>query len=343
MRPSLRVSTPLLLALSLASGAAHAWDRDTHIAIVRAAIRIAPDVEAHIPPGYPEALLSSAAEADLADRDCRYHMDGPPDAAARAEKALNQILSDKEVSRPYLKAQAVGRYLHYVADSSIPRAFAELGPPGFFSGADFVIFRQSRPIGDPFAEKLREIGRDADWGEESSSSRAAAFRLAVNLVTDALLRLPRVAEPSPKGSAAAGEVLFICYGSAGGDTPGKRMASSLPYRNGLRVAEWTKSATGRTVRALLVNNDPKCATNLKLEHQSWRSVPAALTIAPWGVRVVEVEGPERTLEPNHVRGTFDAFACKEPYPRDSGARARRLMVSTGTPSPRIENSMDITP
>ncbi len=359
------------VVLPLVSLPAAAWQPIVHESAVRAAIRISPAAEARLPTEHRSAIFESARDADPLDPQCEEHPGlAPNDAAAQAEKALARILLGRGLERPYARAQAIGQYLHFVADCAVPR---ELGRESLFMNRSFVVLRQPRPLtGAPLAVKLRERLAETAWADPGDSARTMAFRGAVNLIADALLLLPvRAGAPaSPKDEGPAIFILDTIDNGRGSDLvkqgtkvrvgirqqstgllvatlelPGTwdvwrrdpaslRLAglNTLASRRGVQVAEW--ASRGTSVRVLLVNNDHDCATGIRLQAGSWSaSLPG--TLAPLAAKVFTIEGPPG-LSPDQLRGSVQSFPCSAPFPSDSGQPTdRRVLVSVG-PDPQFD-------
>jgi hypothetical protein len=343
------------------------WDRNTHVAIVRAALRLSPAAATRIPFGQREALERDAAEPDLTDRECLYHLSaqGEREPAREAERALERLLAGKGVERPYARAKAIGRYLHYVSDAAVaPEFFGENARAiDFLSNARFVLFRQKQPLPKTPAASLRERGREARWGLVSSSNSAAALRLAVNLVIEALLLLPPEAGESPREDD--GPVVFILprfdsgfgFASTGqessttssgslvrqhGGTEARtgREKYLLTDKPGVHVIEWTERRKGDVslVRALLFNNDDTCASNILLKADSsaslrltppqpWNGMLKSLTVtvAPRSLRMVELEAPP-AIPLERITGTWISGACTGVADPESNISTRRRVV-----------------
>src|SRR5207244_313570 len=79
----------------------------------------------------------------------------------------------------------------------------------------------------------------------------------------------------------------------------------------VQLAEWVSwrapSRGKRTVRALLLNNDESCATGVALRSGSF-TYPVRGPIAPWGLRVVELQVPAG-LKPGRVEVVGSSDDC----------------------------------
>lgn len=195
----------------LGSGSAFAWDKEIHRSIAEAAVRFSSAAEARLPIGYREAFYKEASEADYLDRECRYHasVKGDRDSASEAEKIYLQLLDPKKIERPYARAQAIGRYLHYLTDAVVPASMKQgesTKTLNYFANKNFVLFRDRQPLSVPLAGALRARALAAAWGDSEEAGRAMFFRNVVNLAVDALCLLP----PRPEGSPAdVSPVIFI--------------------------------------------------------------------------------------------------------------------------------------
>lgn len=356
-----------IVATLLGSPAAFAWTPDTHAAAVRAAIRLSDAAESRLPAEHRDALISAAREGDPLDPQCEEHPGTPPgDAAAQAERALAQILSGKGLERPYTRAQAIGRYLHFVADCAIPQG---LDRDELFQNRSFVVFREPRPLGTPLAERLRERLRETAWADAGDSARTAAFRATVNLLVDALLLLPprtgreSVPDTGPTlflvdtvDNGRAGEVKVsnvkkrleierrptetILWQITTWTETRRRDEANLSIlglntvatRPGVQVVEW--ASHGGTVRALLVNNDRTCARDIRLMAGSW-SATLPVSLAPLATRVVEFNGPAN-VAPEQVRGSVSSYECAAPFPASSGTPTDRRVILGTAPGPTFD-------
>lgn len=247
--PRVRLGT--VLALLAGALPAAAWDRDQHVAIVRAAIGISVAAEEHLPLEYRDALYKELAEADFLDKDCRYHPSdtGPKEPALVAEQLLAQILAPKMPMKPYQRAQAVGRYLHYVADAVAPASLRRDNATkllNFFANRDFVFYREHRgPLGAPLSAALRKRAEEMVWANgHLDSTVPAMWRCVVNAVADAILLLP-----AREGAAGRdeGPVYFLVNridsGTAGKATEG-HWAATHEYGTGSFGQWWVDSSGG---------------------------------------------------------------------------------------------------
>ncbi|MEO6324413.1 MAG: hypothetical protein ABIT01_06975 [Thermoanaerobaculia bacterium] len=224
-RPLVEGPSALLLAAALlAPGPAQAWDKEIHRSIAEAAIQISPEAEARLPLGFRDALLKEAAEADYLDRECRFHASTAPprDPAAEAEKMYLQLLDPKKIERPYARAQAIGRYLHFVADAVVPASMRQGDTPktlNYFANRNFVLFREPQALSMPLSAALRARAASAAWGGTEEAGKTMFFRNVVNLAVDALCLLPLRAPMSP---GAVSPVIFIVNRMDNGVAAAKR-------------------------------------------------------------------------------------------------------------------------
>jgi hypothetical protein len=363
--------TTLLLITSsivMTANSAGAWNRETHRSIVEAAFIISPAAEARLGAVDRGALLQASEEADPSDPECRLHpvAVGSRDAASRAEELFNQVISAKgALATRYFRAQSIGRLLHFVADAAVPQDMpvADAGTGSrFFPSQHFVVFRERGPLGMPLTASLRERGAQARWSVNSETNHAAAFRLAANLVADVLLLLPP--EPGAKEFSDSGPVIFAIdrldtgLGSTAyrykylrsdieydyyleerkADSSANRL-TPLPDRPGLQIVEWLTRPQDRstTVRALLLNNDKRCATRIILSRGSW-SAPLSMTIAPYSLKVVELSYPS-DVSREKLSGRWDSYDCSGPFAMEFGiSSATRFIVASSNSGPVFDTS-----
>lgn len=207
------------IALVLAAGAlatrasvAFAWDAEAHRAIFDIALRLSPAAAARIPAEYRNELVRELREPDTRDTLCRYHR-GPAarvDPFAEAERELAFLLRVDVPSKPYPRAKSIGRYLHWVADTVVPRSIAQgkvYEVLDFWANKDFIVYRERSALSAPLSQALRARAEQALWPDEGPSAQSSLLRLAVNTMIEAILLLP-----PPPGRAADpddGPVLFI--------------------------------------------------------------------------------------------------------------------------------------
>jgi len=363
-----------ILASLLAAPPARAWDPETHTSIVRLALAISPEADARIRSNY-EGFYAAVAAPDPFDKKCTVHptLEGSRDAASTAAVALEQLLGGKMIASADARAHAIGRLLHYVADAAMPEAAlrattSDVYDP-YWAGNTFAVFRESRPLSRPFADSIRAIGADARWGTDSPSTRSYAYRLAVNLAVDTLLALPAVGEvkagpapaifcidrrpkappPSARTQSLAARVKAIKERAASAkSTPPPDAAdtdTTTPPtdRPGLHLVEWVTrpAASGTEVRALLYNNDERCAEQVAITGgPSAIGVPGR--VAPRALRSIALAVPASTA--GMLRAAGREVACAPPYGAEAGtpAPSRVLLSSAGRP-PDIEKPLAEAP
>jgi hypothetical protein len=198
--------TLLVVSLSavLVALPARAWDPDTHDSIARLALILSPAAEARVGGNYA-AFYAAVAEPDGFDKLCHSHpgMKGTHEPATIAGQLIDQISSGKVIASKTSRAQMLGRLAHFAADCAVPDVMfgdPSIQPATMWAQTVYTVFREPRPLTAPFADSLRKNGAIARWGDESISNHAYAYRVAVNLVIDALLALP-----APAGTAVKDE------------------------------------------------------------------------------------------------------------------------------------------
>ncbi|HKC24140.1 MAG TPA: zinc dependent phospholipase C family protein [Thermoanaerobaculia bacterium] len=366
------VAVPLLSALP-----ARAWDAQTHESIVRLALALSPAAEARVTGNY-DSFYAAVMEPDAYDRNCHGHPALPPprDPATVAGQLLDQIQGGKMMPSANLRAQLIGRLLHYVADCAVPDVMASddsFTPGAFWSQSTFAVFRQSRPLTKPYAEAFRRLGAEARWGDENRSAHTYAYRVAVNLVVDTLLAIP-----APQATAAdKGPVIFgvdrvdngmassakntsywwgygnnTYYGgntSAGAYTKGytsttqssAAMVKPPTDTEALHLLEWVTRRSGSEVqvRALLYNNDDLCAGQITISDGSWRADVTG-GIAPRSLRSIELTMPA-TVAVDRLRPIWRSTKCSAPFAAEMGVSAaqRAILNAAGRP-PRVDDRVD---
>lgn len=331
----LLVLAPLVWRPGAALAADTKWPPELYPVVIRAALRASAAAEARLPQEYRNSVFTTASEPDPID----------PDPAEEAGRMLARLTSGKGLEKPYFRAQAIGRYLHFVIDSVAP---ASLQTSEVLANRNIVFVREPRPLGTPLAARLRERQREVA-AEMSDSAVAASVRQAANVVADALLLLP--ARPGAASATDDGPSVFFVDtselmkpGRPVDTTPVTGLEEKLddglftgageqvPYpwtianARGLAVVEWSRSGT--TVRALLLNNDHRCAIDVVLSAGSWTGkVPGA--IAPYGLRLVELPGAPASA-PGGVGGSYRPGACPESA---SGLSTERRLIITEPNNP----------
>jgi hypothetical protein len=368
---ALAAAVPLLSALP-----AHAWDAQTHESIVRLALAVSPAAEARVTGNY-DSFYAAVMEPDAYDRNCHGHPALPPprDPATVAAQLLEQIQGGKTMPSANLRAQLIGRLLHYVADCAVPDVMAadeSMTPATFWSQSTFAVFRQSRPLTKPYAEAFRRLGGDARWGDENRSAHTYAFRVAVNLVVDTLLAIPvpgsTAADAGPaifgvdrvdNGMASADKstAYYWGYGSntyygsnaGGGYTKGftsttqssAAMQKPPTDTEALHLLEWVMHRSGSEVkvRALLFNNDDLCAGQITITDGAWRADVTG-GIAPRSVRTLELTTPA-TVAVERLKPIWRSTKCSPPFTAEMGiSAAQRAILNAAGRAPRPDDRVD---
>lgn len=334
----LQRGVPILLALGC-TAAASAYDANTHLTIVQAAFRLSPAAEARVPSEYRDAFLNDIREADPRDPDCRAHR-GPQatlDPAAEAEKLYQELSVPAGREHAYRRAQVMGRYLHYVADCAAPRAIARGKMlPNFFANENFALFREPGRLDLPIGASLREREQRAEWADDDSGAYPAVFRQVVNLTIDALLALPAL--PGGRNVPDPDVVIFVVNRMDSGLSSRRttywtgrsgRFNADVLGRGGVQVLEWAPRAQGEdaTVRALLLNNEEGCVSNLTARAGGW-SGSIAGGMPPGVLRRVDLKVPPGIrLETVHV--TYSPAPCRAADGRADLIRADKRIVING--------------
>lgn len=368
MRLSRLIPGSLLLLALAGSLPARAWDPETHEAIVKSALVLSPEAELRLPAEFRDALYEELRAADMMDRICRFHR-GPgasKDPAAEAAKVAVE-LRGASTQRPYARARALGRYLHYVADCAVPTPIAEgrvFQIPDYWSNIDFVLYRQRVSL-DPasLAGSLRAAGAEAQWGDDAPNAWPASFRLAVNMTVDALLLLPARPKAAPipvagdppvvfvvnrQDTGRAGskdqvwafgdsELLFIAVVRTGDAGPIKR---DMMKRQGVQVAEAVTHAqpTGTAVRAVLFNNGAPAACGIVLKAGKWSL--AAGDLSGGNLLPLAFELPKGT-DLAKVKVTWTTSTCASAPGSGAISTASRIVLgATGSP-PRFDRGAEV--
>jgi hypothetical protein len=194
--------------------------------------------EARVPLEYRDTVMKELAAPDYMDKDCRYHCadQGAKDPALVAEQMLAQLLAPKVPLKPYQRAQAVGRYLHYVMDAVAPQALRTENAPrlvNYFPNRDFIIFRERHAVTGPLSAALRARAADMVFANVNpEEGYVPGFRCVVNATADALLLLPAREGENPPDE---GPVWFLVNrqdtGLAGKATAGEWTATENRYTN----------------------------------------------------------------------------------------------------------------
>lgn len=367
---ALRIAVCLLLAYA---GSARAWDPDSHAAIARAALLLSPAAAARIPDGQTAYFIHDAREADLSDRACLYHVAGSfgrRDPAVEVEKLYTQLLGSKGLQSPYPRSQALGRYVHFVADCVTPETLLKNpnGTPTFFRGKDFVVFREPLPLRSPLAERLRQLEEEAQWDDPGNGADTARFRFAVNLVVDALLVLPPVRaipadEPVPilvaynpqTSRVQSGGILHRALLRDGSplvrntgdpvageerlrfDGEGAGQLRTFFDQRGLHLVEWRsrRSGSANIVRVLLYNNGGNCVADVRLRKEAekpWKVVLPLGRVTPHSFRTAEFLAP-LVLKMTELTMEWRPFECKGPFDSEGAVRSDFLLLAPADGKP----------
>jgi hypothetical protein len=366
----------LLLAASLAAAlsrpsAALAWDAEAHQAILDMALLLSPAAASRLPAEYREELRKELRYPDSRDTLCRTHR-GPAarvDAFAEAERELAALSRAGAPLRPYERAKAVGRYLHWVADAVTPRPIASgkvCEVLDFWANKDFVVFRERSPLSQPLAAALRARAARAEWADDTPAAQPAVLRLAVNATIEALHLLP-----APAGGPALpdeGPVLFLVNridtGLSGMRTglyyyevsvpvgggyvyeesgvaeirsggQGERKAD-LMQRQRVQVAEQsarTNPAGGASIRALVFNNLKVPACGVTVQSGRW-SVPVSGTLPPGALRLASFDVPAG-VDLQDLRISSQTSGCAPATADGIVPTDRRLVLGTTGSVPRL--------
>lgn len=348
-------------------GFLHAWDGPTHVAIVAAASRLSPAVEKRIPAQFHDVFLQGLEQGDPRDSNCLSHRGAMARrrAAVEAQRILSDLTGPTAEQRPYQRAMLLGRYLHYVADCAVPGSLAEgraVAVPDFFSNKDFVVFRETRALKTPLSGSLETIGSEAQWADEAHGGESFVFRLAVNLTADALLltsgagAVQEPAEPivlfviNPLDNGTGmthselyestsytyvGRTVFESYSFGerrvgGGGVP----LPDLLHRFGVQVVEWRSRREGEkvSVRALLFNNQPKCASDIVIGSRGSTASLTGIELSPLSLRNVALEIPSGG-EPDFSSLKGVLLDCPPAVSMPPGVSTRLRLVANATGAP----------
>lgn len=350
-----------LAALLARPSTALAWDAEAHNAILDMALLLSPAAAARLPVEYRQELRKELRYPDSRDTLCRTHR-GPAarvDAFAEAERELAALSRDGAPLRPYERAKAIGRYLHWVADAVAPRPIASgkvCEVLDFWANKDFIVFRERSPLARPLAAALRARAAEAEWADDTPAAQPAVLRLAVNSTIEALLLLP-----APAGAATLpddGPVLFLVNridtGLSGMRTglyyyevsvpvgggyvyeesgiaeirsggQGERKAD-LMQRQRVQVAEQsarTNPAGGASIRALVFNNLKVPACGVTVQSGRW-SVPVGGTLPPGALRLASFDVPAG-VDLRDLKLSSQTSGCGAP-PADGIVRTEKRLV-----------------
>ncbi|KAA0252297.1 MAG: hypothetical protein EDX89_19110 [Acidobacteria bacterium] len=391
----------VLAAAALVARPALGWNQETHRAIALAALHISRAADARVPIEYRDAFLEATAEADPFDRTCLYHR-GTRDhkeAAVQAEKMFVALYSPQANANLYMRSKILGQFVHYVADCAVPNALISGGQSSivnFFGNRNFVLYRSPHPLprpagapapavaaspssapppGKSFRELLQIYGSEAQWAEDQEEGYSFTFRLAVNLVADALLLLPP--REGKEKAPDAGPAVFVInrmdtgrggksydmmmysvekYQGRSGRTysvvtdiwilPGGGPAKSVPNllaKKALQVVEWRKRQEGDVtkIRALLFNNQDECAVEMSVKGaKTGFAIPGS--IPPNSLREVEISIPTAFLETEKVQVAGKTGPCS-PSPGTIPASPRVVYANTANPPEFKERIADNPP
>lgn len=389
-----RTTLVLLVLLLVPSSRGLAWDQETHRSIALAALRLSKAADARVPIEYRDAFLEAVAEADPYDRQCLYHR-GTRDhkeAAVMADKAMRALLAPPSAaSNLYMKSKALGQLVHFVADCAVPNVLTAGNQNkivNYFGNRNFVIFREPRrlpppaapaPAGAPpapsFPQMLQVHGSEAQWAEDQEEGYSYTFRLAVNLVVDALLLLPP--REGHEADRDEGPTLFVInrmdtgrggksydmlmysydlYSTKSGKTyavvndywilPGGGPAKSVPNilaKKALQVVEWRTRKEGGTtiVKALLFNNQDGCAVDLAAKGGKEKfQIPG--TIQPGQLMQVAFQLPSDFLAQEKLQVVGNVASC-QPSPGSIPTQPREVYGNTANPPTFKERIADAPP
>ncbi len=368
MRTS-RVAT-FALALVLGSGTALAWDPETHVGLEKAARLVSPAFAARLPLEFKDEFQRELAQPDLMDKICRNHRgkEAKIDAFAEAER---QLLELRKPLRPYPRAQAVARYLHYVADCVVPAGLAtgqKFQLADFWTNRDFILYRERRPLTEPLAQALRQRAQEAAEAGTGPESYGLVLRLALNTLVDAAMLLPArpeaaleadggplvfvvnradngysgmqtdayvVSEFYRQGSCIA-QVSYVAELKSGGE--GRKQAD-LMNRPGVQVAEAVErnGPGGRSWEALLFNNAGTCARKLRATSGSW-ALAFPDVMPPQSLLRVSAALPPG-VSAAAVQLGYEATSCAGETPSAQALTGTRLVIGGSGGVPRFESAV----
>ena len=391
----------LVSAAALLAPRALAWNQESHRSIALAALQISRAADARVPMDYRDAFLEATAEADPFDRTCLYHR-GTRDhkeAANQAEKMFLALYTPQANANLYIRSKILGQFVHYVADCAVPNALTAGGQSSivnFFGNRNFVLYRAKHPLPRPagapaaavvdpsapapppgrtFQQLLQIYGSEAQWAEDQEEGYSFTYRLAVNLVADALLLLPP--REGKEKAPDSGPALFVInrmdtgrggksydmlmytvdtYHSRSGRTyevvsdywilPGGGPAKSVPNilaKKALQVVEWRKrQENGVTrIRALLFNNQDECAVEVSVRGAK-SGFPIPGTIPANSLREVEVAIPSAFLEAEKVQVSGKTGPCSGAS-GTIAATPRLVFANTAHPPEFKERIADAAP
>ncbi|MBL8113057.1 MAG: hypothetical protein JNK60_09250 [Acidobacteria bacterium] len=359
------------LALGLLlSAEALAWDPETHTGLEKAARLVSPAFAARLPLDFKDEFQRELAQPDLMDKICRNHR-GPEakiDVFAEAER---QLLELRKPLRPYPRAQAIARYLHYVADCVVPPALAsgqKFQLEDFWTNRDFILYRDRRPLAEPLAASLRLRAQEAAAAGGKPEAYTLVLRLALNTLVDAALLIPP--RPGTERELDGGPLVFVVNradnGYSGSQTDaflvseyyrqgnyiarvsyvaemksggeGKKQAD-LMNRPGVQVAEAVEKSgpSGRVWEALLFNNTATCARKLRASAGGW-ALDYPDVMPPQSLLRVSA-----TLPPGvpaaAVQLGYEATSCTGETPSAQAITGQRLVIGGSGGVPRFESAV----
>jgi hypothetical protein len=360
----------LLAALAWVAPRAEAWDPETHESIVRAAFALSPAAEARVPAEHRDAFFREVASPDSFDAICRFH-NGPSarlDPAVEAEKTFTAIMSGRGPQSAYARTKMIGRFLHFVADTVVPSPIREgkvYTILDYFTLQDFVLFRERRSLTLPLAASLRQATESSRWPDDTPGARAYIYRLAVNVVADALLLLPPRADAA--GAPDDGPAYFLLYrlrNLKGASDSRYTLVTTYDYSGGYygRVQESTSvreervggdanpvtdmmssrtlqivervgatNAAGSRLRVLLFNNAERCLADISLRFQD-RVFPVPGRVPTQSLLSAEIQLPPG-VRPDSLAlfAAEDNCAPGEPVPGVVPVSRRVVLGLSGTP------------
>lgn len=320
----------LAVVLGTATPAA-AWTPDMHRSIVEIALAVSPEASSRVPGYYRHDLLRGVTQADAPIATCGWHI-APTDGADEVDKLVGVLQRTATEKWSTNRSLVIGRICHIAADASIPSTL-ENGQPRaraeMFSGVDFAVFRD--PVlgaAEPLGAGLKRVRRLESFADSTVDEDSARFRRAVNLVIDALMRLP-VAEPPAETGGRTYAVFLLdrldsglsgsrvtgrtYVGSDATYSPsrerteytaryedhldkstagaGKRRFSAV-HRDAAEPVEWrSHTAGGKTAhRVVVFNNTAQCGRSVSIQGGSFkRELPFDLPSRSF--RLLEFETP----------------------------------------------------
>lgn len=323
-----RFTVPALaLVFLIPPSTAQAWDAEAHKAILEMALLVSPAAASRVPAEYRDELFKEMQSPDSRDTLCRYHR-GPlarVDPFGEAERELAFLTQGGASLKPYPRAKAIGRYLHWVSDGVVPAPIASgkvCEIMDFWGNKDFIVFRERSPLTAPLSASLKARSEAATWADDGPAAMPAVLRLAVNTTIEALLLLPAI--PGAPTVPDDGPVVFLVnridnglastksdyyyyemrYRSGGFQVQDAGIAeirtggdgekkANLMQRQRVQIAEQsvrTRPDGGRSIRALVFNNTSAPVCDVALKSEKW-NVPVSGTLPPGGLRLASFDVP----------------------------------------------------